>query len=99
MIHMPLPYQLSATTRNLPRRSDSLHKVNKTPYFSEVEDELRDIRRVHSQGQEEDLRYALSRTINRIEELVRPEYSSFESFPDTNCCVTRAVDVDAQGSL
>ena len=52
---------------SLPQRTDSL---GKTPAFSQIEEELRDIRRVHAQGQEEDLRMALSRTIGRVEELV-----------------------------
>ncbi|KAL4073819.1 hypothetical protein V8B97DRAFT_1936590 [Scleroderma yunnanense] len=37
--------------------------------FSSIDDELRDARRVFSQGQEEDLRYALERIIKRVEEL------------------------------
>ncbi|KAH7888906.1 hypothetical protein F5I97DRAFT_1856474 [Phlebopus sp. FC_14] len=37
--------------------------------FTAIDDELRDIRRVHSQGQEEDLRYALDRVIHRVEDL------------------------------
>ncbi|KIK99388.1 hypothetical protein PAXRUDRAFT_822806 [Paxillus rubicundulus Ve08.2h10] len=37
--------------------------------FTDLDDELRDARRVHSQGQEEDLRYALDRVIKRVEDL------------------------------
>ncbi|KAF9227176.1 hypothetical protein BS17DRAFT_800266 [Gyrodon lividus] len=37
--------------------------------FTDLDHELRDARRVHSQGQEEDLRYALDRVIKRVEEL------------------------------
>ncbi|KIJ68060.1 hypothetical protein HYDPIDRAFT_165792 [Hydnomerulius pinastri MD-312] len=37
--------------------------------FVGLDDELRDARRVHSQGQEEDLRYALDRVIKRVEDL------------------------------
>ena len=66
---MPLPSHF-ASGRNPPPRTDSLKATN-TPYFSELDDELRDTRRVHSQGQEEDLRYALGRTITRVGELVR----------------------------
>ncbi|GBE80291.1 hypothetical protein BKA93DRAFT_572604 [Sparassis latifolia] len=55
--------------RTLPRRVDSL-VASKGPYFVEVEEELRDIKRVNSQGQEEDLKLALSRTICRVEELM-----------------------------
>lgn len=54
---------------SLPQRTDSL-RVVKDAVFSQIEEELRDIKRVHSQGQEEDLRMALSRTIGRVEELV-----------------------------
>lgn len=39
--------------------------------FASIDDELHDARRVHSHGQEEDLRYALDRVIKRVEELVR----------------------------
>lgn len=35
-----------------------------------IEDELRDARRVQSHGQEEDLRAALNMVINRVQELV-----------------------------
>jgi hypothetical protein len=38
--------------------------------FLKVEEELHDARRVHSDGQEDDLRYALSMVINRVSELV-----------------------------
>lgn len=54
---------------SLPQRTDSLG-VLKSMAFSQIEEELRDIKRVNSQGQEEDLRMALSRTISRVEELV-----------------------------
>ncbi|KAG0700813.1 hypothetical protein DFH29DRAFT_602636 [Suillus ampliporus] len=37
--------------------------------FVGIDDELRDAWRVHSHGQEEDLRYALDRVIKRVEEL------------------------------
>ena len=65
MFPVPTP-----TGKQLPRRVDSL-KVPKTTLFTDIDEELRDVRRVHSQGQEEDLRMALSRTIGRVEELVR----------------------------
>ena len=53
-----------------PQRVDSLIS-SKTAVFTQVEEELRDVRRVHAQGQEEDLRMALSQMINRVQELVR----------------------------
>jgi hypothetical protein len=40
------------------------------PIFSRIEEELHDARRVHSYGQEEDLRSALIMVINRVSELV-----------------------------
>lgn len=67
MFAMPPPP--SHHRQSLPHRTDSLSAV-KTAQFTQIEDELRDVRRVHSQGQEEDLRMALSRTISRVEELV-----------------------------
>ena len=61
---------LRTDSGSLPRRVDSL-VAHKAPVFTDIEDELRDVRRVYSQGQEEDLRTALSRMISRVEELVR----------------------------
>lgn len=61
---------LRTNSGSLPRRIDSLNS-HKAPFFTDVEDELRDIKRVHSQGQEEDLRMALGRMISRVQELVR----------------------------
>ncbi|KAI1794242.1 hypothetical protein LXA43DRAFT_167125 [Ganoderma leucocontextum] len=89
---MLMPYQISTANRNLPRRSDSLLKVATTtaPYFSELDDELRDTRRVHSQGQEEDLRYALSRTINRIEELTSMLKEAYKAQTDLQTELTLA---------
>lgn len=72
----------SNSRTTLPRRTDSLGAaaaaaaVNPTQLFASVEDDLRDVRRVHAQGQEEDLKYALTRTIGRVEELVRPSLPS-----------------------
>ncbi|KAI0708925.1 hypothetical protein C8T65DRAFT_708447 [Cerioporus squamosus] len=86
---MPLPTHYQSSNRNLPRRTDSL-KPTKAPYFNEVDDELRDIRRVHSQGQEEDLRYALSRTINRIEELTSMLKEAYKAQADLQTELTLA---------
>lgn len=66
----PIP---TPSGRPLPQRTDSLNPSKSTAVFAQIEEELRDVRRVHSQGQEEDLRMALSRTISRVEELVRPQ--------------------------
>jgi hypothetical protein len=40
------------------------------PIFTAINDDLRDVRRVATHGQEEDLRTALERIISRVEELV-----------------------------
>jgi hypothetical protein len=63
---MPLPL----------KRSDSLSTQRKgspspTQMFLELEDELRDVRRVHSYGLEDDLRQALEVVVNRVVDLVR----------------------------
>ncbi|TFK95633.1 hypothetical protein BDV98DRAFT_577503 [Pterulicium gracile] len=56
-----------------PQRYDSLNATQTAakvpPLFLAIEEELHDARRVHSHGQEEDLKYALNRAINRISEL------------------------------
>ncbi|KAI0338274.1 hypothetical protein BDW22DRAFT_1363153 [Trametopsis cervina] len=65
MFPVPMP---SAGRPNLPTRTVSLATIQGAT-FNAIDEELRDIRRVHSQGQEEDLRMALSRTISRVEEL------------------------------
>ncbi|KAF7790077.1 hypothetical protein EIP86_001027 [Pleurotus ostreatoroseus] len=62
------PIPATSSQRTLPTRVDSLNS-SKHATFNQIEEELRDVRRVHSQGQEEDLRMALSRTISRVEEL------------------------------
>ncbi|GLB44963.1 putative GDP/GTP exchange factor Sec2p [Lyophyllum shimeji] len=66
MIHFP---------SSLPRRSDSL-QLNATQQkqpthkiFLTVQEELHDARRVHSHGQEEDLRLALNMLIDRLSQL------------------------------
>lgn len=51
-----------------PQRDDRLHQNGE---LEGLHDELKDFKRVHDQGQEEDLRLALSRTITKVEELVR----------------------------
>jgi hypothetical protein len=75
MIHFPS--KLPHNANGIPRRSDSLN-LNATqqrsashPIFLKVEEELHDARRVHADGQEDDLRYALSMVITRVSELVR----------------------------
>ncbi|KAG1715626.1 hypothetical protein ID866_1550 [Astraeus odoratus] len=61
-----------SSVRSSQARSPGPPASPSTPHaaiFSSVEDELRDARRVYSQGQEEDLRYALERVIKRVAEL------------------------------
>ncbi|KAI0358716.1 hypothetical protein OH77DRAFT_1209569 [Trametes cingulata] len=89
MIQMPPPSHFQSANRSLPRRVDSL-KATKGPYFSELEDELRDIKRVHAQGQEEDLRYALNRTITRIEELTSMLREAYKAQTDLQTELTLA---------
>ncbi|KAG1890129.1 hypothetical protein F4604DRAFT_1708789 [Suillus subluteus] len=53
-------------------RHSSVQESHPSPtssIFAGIDDELRDAWRVHSHGQEEDLRYALDRVIKRVEEL------------------------------
>ncbi|KAF8557665.1 hypothetical protein OG21DRAFT_1482127 [Imleria badia] len=49
--------------------SASSAKSPTSTVFEGLDDELRDARRVLSQGQEEDLRYALDRVLNKVEDL------------------------------
>ncbi|KAF8069859.1 hypothetical protein FPV67DRAFT_1485088, partial [Lyophyllum atratum] len=72
MIHFPSSL---AHTSALPRRSDSL-QLNATQQksashkiFQTIQEELHDARRVHSHGQEEDLRLALNMLIDRLSQL------------------------------
>lgn len=73
MLHFPSKLQ-GASRDGLPRRSDSLNatqqKSHAHPIFLTIEEELHDARRVHSHGQEEDLRLALNMVINRVGEMV-----------------------------
>ncbi|KAG6860373.1 hypothetical protein C0995_012019 [Termitomyces sp. Mi166 len=72
MIHFPSSLHSSNA---LPNRSDSL-KLNATQQkapthkiFLTIEEELHDARRVHSHGQEEDLRLALNMLIERLSQV------------------------------
>ncbi|PPQ81424.1 hypothetical protein CVT25_015928 [Psilocybe cyanescens] len=74
MLHFPSKLPTS-NVNGVPRRSDSLplnatqQRSSSHPIFLKVEEELHDARRVHSDGQEDDLRSALSMVINRVSEL------------------------------
>ena len=61
----------SSNSRPLPQRIHSVNAVKHANYFSAVDEELRDCKRVQRQGQEEDLREALGRIVTRVEEMVR----------------------------
>ncbi|KAH9949032.1 hypothetical protein B0H21DRAFT_165737 [Amylocystis lapponica] len=83
------PAHLQSGNRGLPRRVDSL-VASKAPYFIEIEDELRDIRRVNAQGQEEDLRFALTRMISRVEELTSMLKDAYKAQTDMQTELTLA---------
>ncbi|KAG6839672.1 hypothetical protein C0991_000365 [Blastosporella zonata] len=75
MIHFPSTYHSQNTSSALPSRTDSL-KLNATQQkaathqiFTTVEEELHDARRVHSHGQEDDLRAALGMVVERLGEV------------------------------
>jgi hypothetical protein len=61
----------SSNSRPLPERTHSINAARHADYFSSIDEELRDSKRVQRQGQEEDLREALSRMMTRVEEMVR----------------------------
>jgi len=65
----------SSDSRPPPQRTDSINTVHAS-YFSSVDEEMRDCKRVQRQGQEEDLREALSRMMTRVEEMVRYHWKS-----------------------
>jgi hypothetical protein len=61
----------SSNSRPLPPRTHSFNPLKHVNYFSSIDEELRDCKRVQHQGQEEDLREALSCMMARVEEMVR----------------------------
>jgi len=63
--------------------------------FLATEEELRDVKRVHSHGQEEDLRLALQVVINRVEELVSSPSNYLASLSISGIVTV----VKAQGSV
>jgi hypothetical protein len=74
MLHFPLassPFMSPLSAYTLPKRADSLNApITDSQLLVTIGEELRDSRRVQRQGQEEDLREALSRMMARVEELV-----------------------------
>ncbi|KAI0935430.1 hypothetical protein AcV7_003863 [Taiwanofungus camphoratus] len=84
-----MPAHLQSGNRNLPRRVDSLAN-SKGPFFTELEEELLDIKRVNTHGQEEDLKMALSRMICRVEELTSMLKDAFKAQTDSQTELTLA---------
>ena len=69
---------MSSSNRSSYRSSAQFEQNSPTSaVFQGLDDELHDARRVLSHGQEEDLRYALDRVLNKVEELVSPHPASF----------------------
>ena len=66
--------------------------VKHVSYFSSVDEELRDCKRVQSHGQEEDLREALIRMMTRVEEMVRYHR---KSSPLSLCCDLEVVLINS----
>jgi len=69
-LHCPTT-MFSSNSKSLPQRTHSTNALKHADYFSPIDEELRDCKRVQHQGQEEDLREALSRMMARVEEMVR----------------------------
>lgn len=69
-LHSPTT-MFTSNSRPLPQRTHSVNAAKHANYFSSIDEELRDCKRVQRQGQEEDLREALTRMMARVEEMVR----------------------------
>lgn len=79
MLHFPSKLPTNFGPNGAPRRTDSLNATQQLrsataagahPLFLKIEEELHDARRVHADGQEDDLRYALNMVIDRVSNLV-----------------------------
>ena len=74
MVHFPSTLQQGSTSASKRSEGPALNATQQKPsahsVFAKVEEELHDARRVHADGQEDDLRYALNMVINRVTELV-----------------------------
>ncbi|EMD33830.1 hypothetical protein CERSUDRAFT_117898 [Gelatoporia subvermispora B] len=81
--------QLPAGTRIPPRRVDS-YIATKGTFFTELDDELHDVKRVHAHGQEEDLRLALSRMMSRVQELTSMLKEAYKAQTDLQTELTLA---------
>jgi len=70
MFHFPSTLSLQGTKRSDGNLNATQQKHATQPIFLEIEEELHDARRVQSDGQEDDLRCALSMVIKRVTQLV-----------------------------
>ncbi len=72
MLSFPAHPSLATNGKTIPSRSDSLKQTTDatSALLAALPDELRDFRRVRDYGQEEDMKYALGRCMERIEQLV-----------------------------
>ncbi|KAH9960530.1 hypothetical protein BJV74DRAFT_367126 [Russula compacta] len=87
LLHSPTT-MFSSNSRPLPPRTHSINAVKHANYFASVDEELRDCKRVQRQGQEEDLREALSRMMVRVEEMYETLQSSHQTTTDLETQLT-----------
>ncbi|KAA1475086.1 hypothetical protein DENSPDRAFT_407555 [Dentipellis sp. KUC8613] len=91
MYYFPPPMPVNVPQRTLPRRTDSLNvPLPNAQLFVTIDEELRDSMRVQRQGQEEDLREALSRMMVRVEELCALLKSTYQTNSDLETSLTLA---------
>ncbi|EKM75296.1 hypothetical protein AGABI1DRAFT_116490 [Agaricus bisporus var. burnettii JB137-S8] len=80
MLHFPSSINVA------PKRTDSLNatqrKMGSNPILMKIEEELHDVRRVQTHGQEEDLRLALDMLIHRVTELTSTLSEVYKSQAD-----------------
>jgi hypothetical protein len=87
-LHCPTT-MFSSNSRPLPLRTHSINAVKHANYFGSIDEELRDCKRVHLQGQEEDLREALGRMLARVEEMVRYRPDHTDALRCAQCSTDR----------
>ncbi|KAI0266965.1 hypothetical protein BC834DRAFT_1026547 [Gloeopeniophorella convolvens] len=90
MLHFPKTMPPPTNARPLPQRTYSVNAVKNANFFSSVDEELRDCKRAQRQGQEEDLREALSRVMARMEEMCAMLKSSYQTNTDLETQLTLA---------
>lgn len=74
---LSFPSHMPSNGRSLPKRTDSLQRTASSAdnaLLNSLPEELHDVRRVQDYGQEEDLKEALGKMIERVEELVRSTF-------------------------